>query len=678
MHPSIEDVSGVTEAERSQVDSGQSLRDLGIGLLGALECLTQQPFGFRCLGSASQEQSAQTGQGGLRAPKGPRQGQLLVDGREIVLHPGDPCLQKVSLGRFGRRLQPSFQRFRCVVWPSHGQRQEDDSLVSTDKCVSVQPDPEPGRTRQNEQQDARDRHKPTAGQSHCERVWWRHPTHQSFRVLRLFHSTQLKMAFLETVGKRQSGWEPRADRFTHTLARQFTSIRLSAPATTFNRLFRSLKQLSMNSRTRNRILIVAAVVLSIGGIAAFFGRPAIAPTPSLEEIRALARVRQFDRARVLLQRYLVDNRQSARAHLLMADLATEPTSPNPALALEHLRAIRPESPRQAALVKFFEGKARHQQGRFDLAEACWIEAVRLDPLVPEAGWVLIDLLDRESRTEEAHRLGMRLHEIEPDPRDRVRILLEMSRLDIEAPEPLYQVQLFGSLVKEHPEALPISLTVGLALIRANRGDEGLAHLQDVLGRRPDSPETWDIWLTGLYEAADFERLAVEFARLPKSLATDRRFAKHEAMIAQNARDWAAAVRAYRRAVEFEPYNNGVRYRLAFVLRQAGETSESERMDRDFKAYNEAFKQLRGSYFEKADRQEDPDVLAKDFKETRGAYLEAVAIKSLGVQPHTELYQRLADLREKMGRFDEARAWHRLVVRDFPDNAISLAALERLK
>ena len=47
-------------------------------------------------------------------------------------------------------------------------------------------------------------------------------------------------------------------------------------------------------------------------------------------------------------------------------------------------------------------------------------------------------------------------------------------------------------------------------------------------------------------------------------------------------------------------------------------------------------------------------------------------------PHTDLYHRLADLREKLGRFDEARAWHRLVLRDVPDDALSLAALERLK
>ena len=69
---------------------------------------------------------------------------------------------------------------------------------------------------------------------------------------------------------------------------------------------------------------------------------------------------------------------------------------------------------------------------------------------------------------------------------------------------------------------------------------------------------------------------------------------------------------------------------------------------------------------------------KDASDRRGLYYEVLEVKTLGVEPHPELYQHLADLREKMGRFDEARAWHRLVLRDQPDNALSLAALERLK
>jgi tetratricopeptide (TPR) repeat protein len=432
------------------------------------------------------------------------------------------------------------------------------------------------------------------------------------------------------------------------------------------------------SRRRNLIWILTAVVLSVVGMIAIFNWRMGGPTPSLDEIRALARARQFDRARALLQRYLQSHPKNARAHLLMASLATEPADAHPSLALEHLNAIRPESPKQAALVKLYEGKAHYQQGRYDLAETCWTEAMRLDPLVPEAGWMLIDLLDKESRTAEAHRLGMRMHEIEPDPRDKIRILLEMSRIDIESPDPLSQVQLFESLVKEHPEFLPLSLTLGQALIHANRSGEGLEIIEGTLKRYPDSPEAWDAWLTGLYQASEADRLAQEFARLPSSLAGDPRFAKHEAMIAQIARDWPKAVHAYRRAFAFEPFNWGVCYRLRFALRQAGEIAELEQIDRIYDAYKDAHKQMHGSFFERFEPGETPDFPADDFNKARGAYYETLSIKTLGAKPHPELYHRLADLREKMGRFDEARAWHRLVVRDSPNDPVSLAALERLK
>ena len=46
-------------------------------------------------------------------------------------------------------------------------------------------------------------------------------------------------------------------------------------------------------------------------------------------------------------------------------------------------------------------------------------------------------------------------------------------------------------------------------------------------------------LPGLFNASEVEKLAVEFAKLPRVLAADPRFAKHEGMIAQNARDRAA-------------------------------------------------------------------------------------------------------------------------------------------
>jgi tetratricopeptide (TPR) repeat protein len=434
----------------------------------------------------------------------------------------------------------------------------------------------------------------------------------------------------------------------------------------------------MSGRIGKPILIIALGIACATGAAVWKNRWAGDPVPTLARVRTLARSHQIPQARAMLERYLVAYPADGSARLLMAELATEPLAPEPLQALEHLRAIRPETTRQAAVVKFYEGKAEHQRGRFDLAESAWRDALTLEPTVPEAGWALIDLLDRENRADEAHALGMRLHEIEPDPRDRVRLLLEMSRLDIETPDPLSQILLFEPLVKEHPENLPISLALGRAMIRANRSEEGIRILEGALSRHANSADAWDGWLTGLYQASDADRLIAEFARLPPALGSEPRFAKHEAMIAQLNKNWKAAVDAYRRAFAFEPFNWGVCYRLRFALRQVGDVAEAERMDRLYEQFKLADAEMRGSVHTRFAPEETKDFPAGDHNRAHGAYYETLSVRTLGIAPHAELYQRLAGLREKMGRFDEARAWHRLVMRDSPSNPISLAALERLK
>ncbi len=271
--------------------------------------------------------------------------------------------------------------------------------------------------------------------------------------------------------------------------------------------------MSIPRRTWKWVLLAFFVLT--GGLAVITFRQVLRSSPRLGDVRSLARERRFGPAQEQLTSYLRRNPHDGTAHLLMARITTEETNAQPELALEHLGSIRPVNPGEAALVKFFEGKALYQKKRYDLAELAWSEAIRLDPIVPEAGWALIDLLDKEGRGEEAHALGMRLHELEPDPRDRVRLLLEMSRLDIEVVNPLSQIELFESLVAQHPECLPIRLTLGLALLRYKRAQEGMDVLRDSLERYPQSSRAWDAWLTGLCEVSELEKLAESFRGCPK-------------------------------------------------------------------------------------------------------------------------------------------------------------------
>ena len=242
---------------------------------------------------------------------------------------------------------------------------------------------------------------------------------------------------------------------------------------------------------------------------------------------------------------------------------------------------------------------------------------------------------------------------EIDQRDRVRMLLNLARLDVDKPSAGSQVNQFATLAPQVPDNLKINITLGLAYIHDSRAEHGLAVLRETLRRHPDAAEAWDAWLTGLDDAGRPEELAAEFAKLPPKLAADPRFAKHEGVVAQRGRDWSRSLRAYRVAVARQPYDGVLLYRLSRALRQSGETAEAERVSERLSTFQSAFKEIRPII--------DEAMKAPDF----------------GNEANVKFYLQMADFRERMGRTDEARAWHLLVFAD-PRQPISLAALERLK
>ena len=96
------------------------------------------------------------------------------------------------------------------------------------------------------------------------------------------------------------------------------------------------------------------------------------------------------------------------------------------------------------------GDALDRLSRLDEAEEAWLEAIRSDPTAPEAGFHLLNLYYLQGREEEARRLALRLYEAEPDPHDRVLLLLELIRPDARPPAPASLVKWFERAVQEHP------------------------------------------------------------------------------------------------------------------------------------------------------------------------------------------------------------------------------------
>jgi tetratricopeptide (TPR) repeat protein len=393
-----------------------------------------------------------------------------------------------------------------------------------------------------------------------------------------------------------------------------------------------------------------AACLAVGLVLA--GRRALRPAPSLARLGPLTRAGQFNEALACVEAYLQAYPLDVRARLAAAELELERPDPRPDLALNQLGRVVTGDRRLAAAARFDKGKAAYLQKDYDRAEACWLKALELDPQIPEVTWALLDLYYMEGRVDDARRLALRQYEIEPDRHDRARMLLELVRQDVEPLAPASVVNRFDPAVRRRPGQFRASVALGLALVRSGRPDQGIAALREVVRRRPDDPEAIDALLTGLDDADRPEEVAAEVGRLSPALADDPRVARHRGRAAQARRDWAAAARAYRRAWEYRPHDLEVLFRLDLASRNAGTGDEGR----------EGLKKLA-----QAAKTAEP-----------GLYAEANGKKDFGTVPDLGLYRRLAANRERLGRRDEARAWHLLILRDFPDDPISRTEADRLK
>ena len=307
----------------------------------------------------------------------------------------------------------------------------------------------------------------------------------------------------------------------------------------------------------------------------------------------------------------------------------------------------------SAFVRLYEGKAYSAMGRNETAEASWREALRIDPMVPEAGWNLLGLYQVQRRRDDAHRLALDLLSREPDPLDRVQLLLELVRQDAQPISADSLIATLSPIVEQNPDDPCTASALGYAYVKNSRVDEGLPILRRVVDRFPDHRFAWDVLLSSLDESGTAEEFAKDLERLPAAIADDPRFIKHRAALAFREKDWARSADGYLIAHHQDLSHGQVLYRLCQTLRLAGRANLLGRYEQRFQVYRAA-----------ADHCGD-------------LYKEANAISPLDASHHAELFHRLARLREEMGRPDEAAAWHRLVLDALPDDPTSLAALERL-
>jgi tetratricopeptide (TPR) repeat protein len=406
---------------------------------------------------------------------------------------------------------------------------------------------------------------------------------------------------------------------------------------------------------------LALALATLACLAAVLGlvipRARRARTATVVEVRAIGRLvaaGRFDQALDQVESALGTDPDNGLLRVVAAQLALDRPDPQPQRALLHLGRVRSVDPVLTARAEFAKGRAVYALLSAAEAEDCWLGALSRDPRTPEAAWALLDLYYLEGRSDAARRLALRQHEIEPDPHDRVQFLLELVRQDAEPPEPGSVAARFAPIVRAHPEDQFAALALGVALVRNGQAEVGLALLDDAVRRWAESGDAWDALLTGLDAAAQPERLAEAWARVPARWRDDNHLARHAGIAAQARGDWPGAARAYRRGWEARPYDLTCAYRLARALHALGlhdQVATCDRFVQDAQAARAELLEL---------------------------YKQADAVKDLGLRPQPKLYHRLADNRERLGLYDEARAWHKLVLRDHPGDLYSRTVLERLQ
>ncbi len=361
------------------------------------------------------------------------------------------------------------------------------------------------------------------------------------------------------------------------------------------------------------------------------------PRPTLDGAADRVASGQFKAAEGQLREYLAAYPGDELASLLLARVLVERPEPEPETALGLIEGLEPADPHRAALVRATEGDAHFWAGRYDRAEPAWLEALQLEPTLPEAGWKLLNIYALQGRDEDSRRLALRLFATEPDERDRVQLLLQLIRHDAHPIEAGSVVHSLEPIVKANPADLRSSTALGLGLIGTGRAVEGLDLLRRSSRSHGDDPGARLAYLDGLVATGGLDELARALEEIPRPMADSPRFDASRGWLAAQRGDLDAAARDYRRALDVRPTPPALAYtalahRFKGVLRQASRAAELAELEPRLEATIN-FPVVVREFFDRLNTMPD-----------------------LGLDSNPGEFERLAAVLAQVGRDEEADAW----------------------
>ena len=359
--------------------------------------------------------------------------------------------------------------------------------------------------------------------------------------------------------------------------------------------------------------------------------------PTLDGVVGRIAAGQYRAAEDQLRAYLASWPGDEPARLMLARVLIARAEPDPVAALRLVEELLPADAHRAAIARGIEGDAHFWSGRYDRAEPAWLEALRLEPTLPEVGWKLLNVYALQGRDEDSRRLALRLFDGEPDGRDRVQLLLQLIRHDGHPIEAGSIVHALEPIVKANPGDFRSATALGLAMIGCGRADEGLDLLRRAVQAHQDDLAARSAYFDALIATGGLEELTRAVEELPRSLADSPRFEVARGWLAAQSGDLDAAARAYRRALDVRPTPAALGYtalahRFKGVLRQARRSADLTELEPRLEAIINFPVVVRGFFDQLAERTD------------------------LGPRSHPDEFARLAEVLARVGRDEEARAW----------------------
>ena len=283
--------------------------------------------------------------------------------------------------------------------------------------------------------------------------------------------------------------------------------------------------------------------------------------------------------------------------------------------VDAVRAARSVSPTSAvaAEARVLEGIGLWKLNRWQAAEDAWKAALAADPQVPQAAWQLLHFYFIEQRFAEAEEFALRIYPIEPDPRDRTLLLLELVRQDNERLNPEGTARELEPVAVVEPENFHALRALGTAFVQLRRFTDGAALVERAHALKPDDEEGWFTLIWYLYEAGQTDRLRQEFEQPPAAAREQARFERYRGMWAEAVDDAAEAERAYRAALARDPADRKAHYQLARLLRGRGAEEEAAKHEAESRRLDDAREKLATCYQKAVQLNNDPPAeLCREF------------------------------------------------------------------